>query len=224
MSLCTTSKRFLNTSRMSTTSLGSPFQHLTALHRKDVPATWLSLDFQRYNRNIPEVAETSCWYSLKDGGSWGHLALQLTSMWEEGFSPEGSGHGPELLELKEHLGNALRHRVCVLGGRVWTQELDSMILVGFLSTWDILWSCSGYCMSQDPPPGVQSSCCLCVSVFSKLHTLFVLHWLLTGPMLVVLFSGKSCANVTWIYRVSKKLWPHKASGKQNLLHEKYSEV
>ena len=43
---------------------------------------------------------------------------------------QGSGHGPELPEFKEHLDTSLRHRVWFLGGPVWSQELDSMILVG----------------------------------------------------------------------------------------------
>ena len=37
---------------------------------------------------------------------------------------------PSLTEFKKHLDNALRHRVWFLGGPVWSQELDSMILVG----------------------------------------------------------------------------------------------
>ena len=43
---------------------------------------------------------------------------------------QGSGHGPRLTELKEHLDITLRHRVWSLGGAVWGQELDSMILMG----------------------------------------------------------------------------------------------
>ena len=43
---------------------------------------------------------------------------------------QGSGHSPELLEFKECLDAALRHRVCCLGGPVWSQELDLMVLVG----------------------------------------------------------------------------------------------
>ena len=42
---------------------------------------------------------------------------------------QGSEHGPDLPELKKHLDNMLRCRVWVLGGPVWSQELDSMILV-----------------------------------------------------------------------------------------------
>jgi len=44
--------------------------------------------------------------------------------------PQGSGHGPELPEFKKHLDSALRHRVCILGGPLWSQELDSTFLVG----------------------------------------------------------------------------------------------
>lgn len=49
-----------------------------------------------------------------------------------------------LLELKESLGNALRHRAWILGGPVWSQELDSLILACPLQTWDILWFCDSY--------------------------------------------------------------------------------
>jgi len=45
-------------------------------------------------------------------------------------APHGSGHNPELLEFWERLGKALRGRVCVLGGPVWRQGLDSVVLVG----------------------------------------------------------------------------------------------
>ena len=44
--------------------------------------------------------------------------------------PQGSGHGLRLLELKEHLGSALRHRVWLLDGAAWSQELDSVTFVG----------------------------------------------------------------------------------------------
>ena len=43
---------------------------------------------------------------------------------------QGSGHGPELLEFKECLGNTVRHWVWTLCGPVWSLELDSMILEG----------------------------------------------------------------------------------------------
>ena len=56
-----------------------------------------------------------------------------------GPAPEGSGHGmgcpgqwarPQVPEFKEHLDNALRHRVWILGGPLQSQELGLMILVG----------------------------------------------------------------------------------------------
>ena len=34
---------------------------------------------------------------------------------------QGSGHSPTLLEFKEHLDKALRHRVWILGGGVCSQ-------------------------------------------------------------------------------------------------------
>lgn len=38
---------------------------------------------------------------------------------------------PTLLELREHLDTALKHRVWVLGGAVWSQDLNSVVVVGF---------------------------------------------------------------------------------------------
>jgi len=43
---------------------------------------------------------------------------------------QGSGHSPKLQEFKEHLDNSLRYHVWILCGPVWSQELNSMILVG----------------------------------------------------------------------------------------------
>jgi len=37
---------------------------------------------------------------------------------------------PSLLEFKKHLDSTLRHMIRFLGGPVWSQELDPMILVG----------------------------------------------------------------------------------------------
>ena len=42
---------------------------------------------------------------------------------------QGSGHGPEPLELKELLDTSFRHRVWVLSGPVWGLELNSMTIV-----------------------------------------------------------------------------------------------
>jgi len=36
--------------------------------------------------------------------------------------PQASGHGPELLEFKEHLATALRHRVWILSGPEWNLD------------------------------------------------------------------------------------------------------
>lgn len=46
---------------------------------------------------------------------------------ERGTVPEGGGHSPELLELTEHWDIAFRQH---LGGPVWGQGLDSVVLVG----------------------------------------------------------------------------------------------
>jgi len=59
-----------------------------------------------------------------------------------GSAPEGGGHGtgcpgqwawprvPEFREFTEDLDSAFRHGVGILGGPVWSQELDSVILQG----------------------------------------------------------------------------------------------
>jgi len=61
-------------------------------------------------------------------GSWG---LGTGSAPEHGGCGTGCpGHGPKLLEFKECLDNTLRHRVWILDGPVWSQELDSVFLVG----------------------------------------------------------------------------------------------
>ena len=43
------------------------------------------------------------------------------------WAAQGSRNGPELLEFKD---SALRTGVWLLGGPVWSQELDSMIITG----------------------------------------------------------------------------------------------
>ena len=40
------------------------------------------------------------------------------------------GHGTEPAQVQEVLDNALRHMGWFLGGPVWSQELDLMILMG----------------------------------------------------------------------------------------------
>jgi len=45
-------------------------------------------------------------------------------------APWGSGHGPELPDFKEHLGDALRDRAWILCGLMLSQDLDSMALMG----------------------------------------------------------------------------------------------
>jgi len=63
-------------------------------------------------------------------GSWGL---------GRGSAPEGGGHGtgcpeqslwPQVPRFKECSDNALRHWVWILGGCVWRQGLDLVILVG----------------------------------------------------------------------------------------------
>jgi len=55
-----------------------------------------------------------------------------------GSGSPGSAQSTKLLKFKEHLDNATRHRVWVLSGPVWSQELNSVILTGFVPTQDIL--------------------------------------------------------------------------------------
>ena len=56
----------------------------------------------------------------------------------ERFRTRGQWAGPQVPAYREHLDSTLRHRVRILGGPVWNQELDSIFL----------WapSNSGYCM------------------------------------------------------------------------------
>ena len=65
-----------------------------------------------------------------EGTAWSCVRAGSGRMLEKGSSPEGGGHGFGLLEVKEHLNNALRCRVWNLSGALWIQGLDSMILVG----------------------------------------------------------------------------------------------
>ena len=63
----------------------------------------------------------------------------------KGCAPEGSGHGAapqgsgQGSELREHRDTT----VCSLGSPMWSQELDSVILLGLFQPW----------------PGCASSCC-----------------------------------------------------------------
>lgn len=50
--------------------------------------------------------------------------------WALEQTPQSSGHSPRLLEFKECLDNALRHKVWVLSGPMWSHELNSKFLVG----------------------------------------------------------------------------------------------
>jgi len=50
--------------------------------------------------------------------------------WALEQTPQSSGHSPRLLEFKECLDNALRHRIWALGGSLWSQELGTEILLG----------------------------------------------------------------------------------------------
>jgi len=42
---------------------------------------------------------------------------------------QGSGHSPKLMEFKKHLDNAVSHRIWILDGSMWSQDLDLMILL-----------------------------------------------------------------------------------------------
>jgi len=43
---------------------------------------------------------------------------------------QGSEHSLELLKIKKCLDNGIRHRVWILRGAVWSQELDLVTFVG----------------------------------------------------------------------------------------------
>ena len=53
-------------------------------------------------------------------------------------APQGSEHGPKLIEFMKYLDSALRHRILILGGHVWSQELNLMILVDPFQLYSIL--------------------------------------------------------------------------------------
>lgn len=67
------------------------------------------------------------------------IRIRRESGWvlEEGPSPVGvqaqeqapQGYSPKLLEFMKCLDSTLWNKVWILGDPVWTQELDSMILV-----------------------------------------------------------------------------------------------
>ena len=45
------------------------------------------------------------------------------------WAPQGSGHGPRILEFEEHLGNARRHCAWILSGVAWRQGPCLMVLM-----------------------------------------------------------------------------------------------
>ena len=62
-------------------------------------------------------------------GSWGQgQGLHQRAVGME-WAAQGCGHSTELLEFKGSLDTASRHKVRILGD-VWSQELDSVILMG----------------------------------------------------------------------------------------------
>lgn len=58
-------------------------------------------------------------------------------------APNSSGHCPKLTEFWEHLDNALRHKVWLLCGLLWSQELDlilvSLVKLGIFCDSVVLW-------------------------------------------------------------------------------------
>ena len=75
----------------------------------------------------PEGTAWSCVRGGAAGGEGQGVPQRAVGMEQPA---QGSGHSPELLEFKECLDNTLRHRVWILDGPVWSQELDSVFLVG----------------------------------------------------------------------------------------------
>ena len=59
---------------------------------------------------------------------------------------QGSGHCLKRLEFKKHLDNGLRHWVWILGGLLWSQELESMVLVGLFQL-KTSWHFNNLCFS-----------------------------------------------------------------------------
>ena len=53
---------------------------------------------------------------------------------------QGSGHGPELLEFKEHLDSALRHRVWILSDPVWSQDWTQRSLLVPFNQMILFWA------------------------------------------------------------------------------------
>ena len=83
-------------------------------------------------------AEGTAWSCVRGGAAGGEgkgLHRRVVGMEQPA---QGSGHSPELLELRECLDSALRRWVWVLGGLVWSWWELELILVGSLPTWDIL--------------------------------------------------------------------------------------
>ena len=72
------------------------------------------------------------------GQTWGQGKILHQSVVGMEQAAQGSGHSPELSEFYECLDSALRHRVWILGGAAYSQELDSVILMGTLHLRDIL--------------------------------------------------------------------------------------
>lgn len=71
------------------------------------------------------------WSCVRGGAGCGVRERLFT----RGFSGPGTGcpgqwSGSQVLESKECLDNILRHWVWILGGLVWSQQLDLEILVG----------------------------------------------------------------------------------------------
>lgn len=62
------------------------------------------------------------------GSGWmlGKDSLRETNWALIGIATQGSDRSPKLMEFKELLDNALRHRVCIFGGSLWNQESESM--------------------------------------------------------------------------------------------------
>ena len=59
-------------------------------------------------------------------GSWG-LVMGSASQGGQGMEQAAQGSG---CTLQEFMDNTMRHRVWILGGPVWSQELESVVLVG----------------------------------------------------------------------------------------------
>ena len=80
----------------------------------------------------PKGTAWRCARGRSDGGRCKVLCQRVVGMEQ---TAQGSRHGTRLLDFKEHLDSALRHRVCSLGRFSVEPGLDSVILMRPFQLW-----------------------------------------------------------------------------------------